>query len=438
MKTVHFGNVAMNGYNNAKLLRRIGIESDAICDETHLLSQPEWEEAEVSGPYDALLPPDHQVRIEGWERPQWVISPRDPIADRRYRGQYRLEYAARLVRTLPRLAALYRRLRAEYEPLREVLGTELTFADVLRADRAVWMQGLLVGPLEELLPRYDVVQAYATHPTLALLAAPQRPLVAYEHGTMREFPFEDSWRGRLLSLAYRRAARVIITNADVNRAAARLGLDNTTFVPHPVDETKYTPGSSAFRAEVGAADDDFLILAPARHDWREKGNDRLLRAVVAVIESGVNVVLVLADWGRDTAKTKDLVTALRLDGHVRWYPPLPKSRLIDAYRVSDVVVDQFVFGTFGGIAPEGMACGRPVVMAFDPAIHEWCFEEAPPIAGAQEEREIAEVLRRLAGDRGERERLGRSGRRWMEDHHGWRLVAERQRAVYDEVLAVSA
>jgi glycosyltransferase involved in cell wall biosynthesis len=439
MRVLHFGNVAMNGYNNAKLLRRLGVDADAICDETHLLSQPEWEEAEVSGPYDALVPLGPDVRITGWDRPAWVISPRDPIAERRFRGQYRLEYASRLATKLPRLAALFRRLRADYDPLRSVLGTDLQFADVLRADRAVWMHGLLVGPLEELIPQYDVIQAYATHPTIALLADPERPMIAYEHGTMRELPFEDSWRGRMLSVAYRRASKVIITNADMNQAAARLGLTNTAFIPHPVDETRYTPGPSAFRSELEATADDFVILAPARHDWREKANDRLVRAVSTLVKTGFDrVVLVLADWGTDTDRAKTLVTEEGLDAFVRWYPPLPKRRLIDAYRAADVVADQFVFGTFGGIAPEGMACGKPVVMAFDEAMHEWCFEDSPPIVDARDERSIAEALRWLAESPSERHRLGAAGRVWMERYHGWKLVAERQRAIYDEVLGATA
>ena len=102
------------------------------------------------------------------------------------------------------------------------------------------------------------------------------------------------------------------------------------------------------------------------------------------------------------------------------------------------MLDQFTFGTFGGIAPEAMACERPVVMAFDRALHDWCFPVPPPIVDARDERTVAEALARLAADPGERARLGREGRAWVERHHGWRLVAERQRAIYEEVLGANA
>ena len=41
-------------------------------------------------------------------------------------------------------------------------------------------------------------------------------------------------------------------------------------------------------------------------------------------------------------------------------------------RSDDRVLDQFEIGTFGAIAPEAMACGATVLMAFEPEIHRWC------------------------------------------------------------------
>ena len=103
------------------------------------------------------------------------------------------------------------------------------------------------------------------------------------------------------------------------------------------------------------------------------------------------------------------------------------------------MLDQFTFGTFGGIAPEAMACERPVVMAFDRALHEWCFPVPPPIVDARDERDGRRGSRDGSRhDPGERARLGREGRAWVERHHGWRLVAERQRAIYEEVLGATA
>ena len=81
-----------------------------------------------------------------------------------------------------------------------------------------------------------------------------------------------------------------------------------------------------------------------------------------------------------------------------------------------------------------MACGTPVVMAFDATLHNWCFPELPPVLDARTPEQIYERLRRLASDEAERARLGRVCRAWIETHHGWRLVVDRHVAVYDEVI----
>jgi glycosyltransferase involved in cell wall biosynthesis len=82
-----------------------------------------------------------------------------------------------------------------------------------------------------------------------------------------------------------------------------------------------------------------------------------------------------------------------------------------------------------------MACGRPVVTAYEPALHSWCLDEDPPIFSATTVEEAFEHLRALAEDQEARARAGRAGRAWMERHHGWRLVAERQARLYESIVA---
>jgi glycosyltransferase involved in cell wall biosynthesis len=430
MRVLHLGNTANNGYNNAKLQRRLGLEADVVFDETHAFSQPEWEDGFVEGAFEEYAPLEDSSRRLGWERPDFVLPTLDPQQARRFRGQRRLAHSARVVRSLPSLRGRHAELREAYAPLRQVLGADLTFGDVLAGERAVWLHRLRLGEPEQLFARYDVVQAYAFH-ALFPLFAPTRPFVAFEHGTLRDEPFAGTPRSRLLALAYVIADAVVITNPDVLLSAQRLGLERYVYVPHPVDETKFTPADTTKREG-----DDFVVFAPARQDWAVKGNDRALHAFGALAAAGVTrPVLVLTEWGVDLERSRALVRSLGLEELVRWTPPFPKRQLIDAYRSADVVVDQFLIPTFGGIAPEAMACGRPVVTAYDPTLHAWCLEEDPPILPATTAAGAFEHLRALALDEEQRGRVGRAGRAWVERHHGWRLVAERQARLYESLLA---
>jgi glycosyltransferase involved in cell wall biosynthesis len=432
MRVLHAGNTANNAYLNAKLMRRAGVEADALCDEWHILSQPEWEDAPLEGrfePFEQLAGPAARV---GWRRPDWVLSPAEwnPGYARQAAVRERVELAARL----PRLVRLYRRLRAAYAPLRERQGSDLRFTDILYGWAWVNRLGRSLEPPQRLFGRYDVVQGYGPHPILPLLVG-ARPFVAFEHGTLREHPFKATPAGRLLALAYTQAARVLVTNADVIASAERLGLENTVFLPHPVDEDKYVTGPSELRGRLEAEGHDLVLLAPSRHDWEVKGTDRLLRAFAELVRRDrPSAVLVLSEWGLQLDRSRALIGELGIEGNVRWTPPLPKLRLIDAYRAADVVLDQFLIGTFGAVAPEAMACGRPVVMAFHPEVHTWCFPEPPPVVDARTAEDIYAALARLASDPVGREALGRQGREWVERYHGWRLVVDRQRAIYEEIL----
>ncbi len=115
---------------------------------------------------------------------------------------------------------------------------------------------------------FDLVQLYGLEAVKGVFLPPAQPFVAFEHSTMRSIPFEDTVQGRLLALAYKTADYCVITNPDVVASARRLGLERYRFIPHPLDETKYTPAETPLRAEIlpqtGAS---LIFLCPTRHEW---------------------------------------------------------------------------------------------------------------------------------------------------------------------------
>jgi glycosyltransferase involved in cell wall biosynthesis len=430
VRILHVGNIANNAYNNAKFLRRKGIEADVLCyDYTHVMAQPEWEDAAFEAQPDEFHPEWDAMDLGGFQRPAWFLQAElasgRPGRAQRFKGQFRLE------RLLFHQPALWMRAWAKYlecrrtgsRPQPRLLDVLFTYPKRKRFEQ--WFEG------------YDLIQAYATEPIHAWMFAPDRPYVAFEHGTMREIPFEDSARGRLLALAYRQANRVLITNPDVLAAAQRLGLANFQFIPHPVDETKYRPCATPLRAELmNRHQTDLILFAPSRHNWALKGNDLLLRAFARFTRQAPRrrPVLILSDWGQEVDRSRALIDALGIGASVLWTPPLNKMKLIAYYNAADVVLDQFTLGVFGTVTPEAMACGKPVVMHLDRRAHEWCFAEMPPVVPAATEEDIFTRLMELAGDSARRAAIGQMSREWVIKHHGWELVADRQIAVYRELL----
>lgn len=294
---------------------------------------------------------------------------------------------------------------------------------------------------------YDLVQLYGLEAAKGMFLPPEQSFVALEHSTMREIPFEQSLRGRLLSLAYKAADWCIITNPDVVDSAKRLQLERYTFIPHPLDETKYvdcpTPLRDRLRRELSC---QLVLFCPTRHEWSDdfdsKRTDRVLRAFARYVREGEpaglpRAALVLCEWGRDVRASKRLLAELRLVDRVAWRPPMHKLRLLEYYRASDVVLDQFHdrVGTFGTVTAEAMSCSRPVIMYFNPEVHHWCWPELPPIVSARTEDEVFVRLGELAGDPRHRQRVGAASRAWIERWHGWQRTADLHLDLYRDVTA---
>lgn len=289
---------------------------------------------------------------------------------------------------------------------------------------------------------YDLVQLYGLEAVKGVFIPPEKPFVAFEHSTMRTLPFENTIQGRLLALAYKTADYCVITNPDVVSSAKRLGLKHFRFIPHPLDETKYTPGETPLRQELlrqtGAT---LLFLCPTRHEWSNafdsKRSDRVIRAFAAYCRGdNPRAALILSRWGRDLRATEALIEELGIADRIIWRRPMHKLKLLDHYRAADVVLDQFheAVGTFGTVTAEALSCAKPVIMYFNPEVHEWCLPEIPPIQSALTELEIEQRLVELASDPARRERVGRESRDWIIKWHGWERCAGDHLEMYREVM----
>jgi glycosyltransferase involved in cell wall biosynthesis len=289
---------------------------------------------------------------------------------------------------------------------------------------------------------HDLVQLYGLEALKGVFLPPEKPFVAFEHSTMRTLPFDNTVQGRLLAMAYKTADFCVITNPDVVTSATRLGLKHYRFIPHPLDETKYTPGETPLRDEILRQTGSSLIfLCPTRHEWSNafdsKRSDRVIRAFAAY-SHGANprAALVLSRWGRDLRATEALIDQLGIADRIVWRHPMPKLKLLEHYRAADVVMDQFheAVGTFGTVTAEALSCAKPVIMYFNPQVHEWCLPEMPPIQSALTEEDIERRLVELAADPDRRQQIGQASREWIIKWHSWERCAGDYLAMYQEIL----
>ncbi len=470
LRVLHIGNIANNAYNIAKALReRTQIEADVF---THgynrYISQPEWEDADIQPiRFSETESPDwSNVDLNGFERPEWYFENldfqarnrlhrlpakdmlrtiKDPLLGygraRRIRhllakrtgggraGELLQELYEGLAPAYPRTLVgeqWHRHLIRRYQQLLHPPFVPLTQKDIHQFVKNS-------AGLRSLFGRYDIIQAYGVwEPMLPLLLSPSIPRVTFEHGSMREHPFQDNALGKLLALSYKTSHRNILTNADSVHAMRRLGLTNCTFIPHPVDDEKFRPFDSPLRERLLAENNcTQIIFSVARHNWAVKGNDKVIHGFALLKERlGKGPKLFLADWGQEMERSRVLIRQLKLEDDIVWLPPLPKRCLADYVNASDVVLDQFILGCFGTTTPEAMACGKPVILYYRPEDHEWCFPEHAPILNAYSAEDIAVALEQVLTDPEQSRALGQRAREWFLRHHSLDLVVQRHMEIY--------
>ena len=501
LRVLHVGNIANNGYVNAKIQRSLGIDADASANNYfHVMGSPEWEDAAFEGDVvDDFFPDWWNVDTHGFRRPEWfaqgnwrtcqryLLARRaNPALTPTWRRVLTVErwlwcrstplaralgYRRGMARTLP-LAQAMARLAARLlvVPVRIARGesaaaviasalpsslarrgrahdVDATDAGAAFARHFPGRPPLRAADLREyraqargwgpVFEHYDVVQGYALDAILPFLCGIERRS-AYEHGTLRAIPFEDSPQGRVCALAFAEARVVFVTNSDVLPAADRLGLDpqRIVFLPHAVDSDRLLQFADEHAVRLAPSRGaEVIFYSPSRQDWRDadpslsKGNDRLLRAA-AQLRDRYAFRLVLTAWGRDLEASRELVSELGLADRVEWTPLLRKGVLWRRYLAAHAVVDQFRLPAIGGVAFEAMALGRRVVTALDGDMTARFFGATPPVLAAADVDEVAAALEAVLRDPDDDVGLGDAAREWFARFHSARRIVDLQARAY--------
>ena len=323
-----------------------------------------------------------------------------------------------------------------------IAGFQLQEKDV---SRSIWEEvrwylaehALRFGPV---LKNYDVVQGYSIDGIIPLSEG-FSSFCSYEHGTLREIPFENTWQGLICRLVYKNAPAVFITNSDVVGSIDRLELDKDRicFLPHAFDDLKL----DTFRINNPSIVPDRDIVhffCPSRQDWRDqnpsltKGSDLMLKAAAAVAADGNKFRITLVAWGVDVEASKRLIEELHLESFVSWVLPMDKRSLWAQYCRSHAVLDQFSLPALGGVGFETLALGRRLITRIDSGQLRSFFGCTPPVLPATNHAEFTNSIRSVILDPDDLAQIGAAGRQWIKDYHSARRIVALQAKAYRTLL----
>jgi D-inositol-3-phosphate glycosyltransferase len=215
--------------------------------------------------------------------------------------------------------------------------------------------------------------------------------------------------------------------------------DRIEIVPPGVDTQHFFPLSrEASRDRIGAPRDAWMILFVGRIEPL-KGVDTLIRAIALLAHECPTWVerMCVAIIGGDPATNAELerLKAMReqlgLSELITFLGARDQDQLRYFYNAADFVVMPSRYESFGMVALEAMACGRPVIasevggLAYLVCDGQTGFHvpEGDPIA-------LATTMARLLQDDAGRERLGRQAAAWAQAY-AWPRVADRLLRVFE-------
>lgn len=465
-RILHIGNIANNAFRNAEILNRLGLRSDVLCyGYYHVMGCPEWEH----GAFDASginfdRPDWSTVELAGYARPRWFAQGtlETAIAYLIARNEDSSEQDAlwevlkreQTTRGFLNGGARYPTLsleevRQEAERLSILIrtcfperGVHATAEDVYRALGPFLLQ---IPAFKRLFSHYDVVVGYATDGILPLIAR-FRPYVCFEHGTIRAIPFDGTAIGDVCALTYRLSNDTLITNCDNIIAANRLRIPSARFVPHPMVE-QYVEEARTRAVHIrqqllASTDSELIVFHPPRQHWSEKrdtnwekGNDIIIRAFARFVrEVNDKALLVLIRWGQSVDASEKLIAHLGILARVKWLEQLPMRGVSAHVAASDVLVDQFVIGAWGGVMPHGMMLGKPTMLYLNEDIHRWCLPEMPPVLNAMDDETAFQGLEKGVSADYQAE-IAIAGPRWYRQYHSEQAVGGRLLDSFSSVLS---
>ena len=208
------------------------------------------------------------------------------------------------------------------------------------------------------------------------------------------------------------------------------GVDIKTF--RPVDQKEA-------RAELGLPEGPTVVyvgrLVP------RKGVDTLIEAF-ALLPRQLSARLVIvggepgAEGSAEVARLSTLAGKLEVAERVTFTGSRPQQDLYRYYGAADVAVTVPHYEPFGMTPLEAMACGVPVVGSRVGGIKTSVADgETGYLVPPKDPKSLASRLLRLLSDEALRDRLGRAGRRRIEEHYTWKRVAALAATAFSEVAA---
>lgn len=222
---------------------------------------------------------------------------------------------------------------------------------------------------------------------------------------------------------------VVSPSAQMREVLKQYGVSTPiTVIPTGLDAARFVPGDGdAFRHKYQIPAQQPLLLFVGRVAY-EKNIHFLLEMLSLVIQDHPEVLLVITGEGPAESMLKKMARDKGLQSHVMFLGYLDRAvGLNAAYQAADIFVFASKSETQGLVLLEAMAQGTPVVAIAELGTASILRQEQGALIARDDELHFAEQVQTLLIDHQLRERVGKQGKRYVEQV--WSSTAQANKLV---------
>lgn len=262
------------------------------------------------------------------------------------------------------------------------------------------------------------------------------PLIVTVHGSDL-FPLKN--------FLFRKMQKIILKNCDictVNSEATKNEItkrfpefsNKLAIIPMGVD-TKIFFKNSGIKNKFKQYKNRKIVLFAGRLN-EQKGTGYLVKALPIIKSKFPNALLLIIGEGEYKRELENLVSSLKLHGHVEFLGAVEHEKIADYCNLADVFVLPSVasrIGTegLGLVLLEAMACGTCVVATPSGGIR--CIvkdNENGLLANERDEIDLANKVVKALSDKKLRDRLAENGRKYAKERYDWENIANKFDKIY--------
>ena len=321
-------------------------------------------------------------------------------------------------------------------------------------DFVTWVMQMNLSLLERAIPQaalgadlvhaHDWVVAYAAK---TLKHAFRIPLVATIHATEygRNWGLHNDLQRYISSVEWWlgfEAWRVICCSDYMRGELSwvfQFPADKMHVIPNGVDPGRFEAPEgaddlAAFRSRWAAPDEKMIFFIGRL--VHEKGVHVLIEAFAKVLAYYDKAKLVVAGKGPADPYLRHLAQSLGIYNRIYFAGFVDDATRNRLYKCADIAVVPSLYEPFGITALEAMACGVPVVVSDTGGLGEVVRHGITGMkALTANPGSLADNILTLLGDDKLRERIREAALRDVRERFNWELIADKTKAVYDEVMA---